>query len=171
MGLQALRGAREGIKAAVARCEELLSHMEVAQQVEGIILQGPGPDVAPFLDALSRLDTSIAFLSSSRLPRPACSACFFIHPTARFAANLSNFLFLPPLFFPPIFFFLTIFFKYIFKQKRGEGKSCSCKLACSACDIPALFAMSTGRYCLCKPFGLLVHCALRHVPYRGRLCV
>ncbi|KAK9812710.1 hypothetical protein WJX72_002444 [[Myrmecia] bisecta] len=62
----ALIQARENIKTARDKAEEVLDHLDTSRKVEARILQGPRADLDGFLKALERLDRAITFLKGHR---------------------------------------------------------------------------------------------------------
>ncbi|BDA42170.1 Exocyst complex component EXO70A1 [Coccomyxa sp. Obi] len=71
---QALRTAQKNIKLAREEVEEMLGHLDTARQVEATILAGPRSNLAAFLKALKRLETSNHFLEKHRQVPTADSA-------------------------------------------------------------------------------------------------
>lgn len=64
--VQALLRARENIKKARERAEEVLEHLDTSRKVEARIMRGPRNDLDAFLKALERLEEAIKYLASHR---------------------------------------------------------------------------------------------------------
>ena len=63
---QALRAARDEVRAALEHAEQALDHLDAARRLEPVILAGPEADVDAFLDALSALDAAAAYLTRAK---------------------------------------------------------------------------------------------------------
>lgn len=61
---QALRAARDEVRAALATAERALTHLDAPRQLEAAVLAGPEADLPAFVDALGRLDETVAFLKA-----------------------------------------------------------------------------------------------------------
>ncbi|KAK9818574.1 hypothetical protein WJX74_001369 [Apatococcus lobatus] len=71
---QALLRARENIRKARERAEEVLEHLDTSRKVEGRIMKGPRSDLDSFLKALERLEEAIRYLGSHRNLQPSGTA-------------------------------------------------------------------------------------------------
>ena len=72
---QALRAARDEIRASLATSETALEHLDAARRLEPVVLAGPrGDNLSAFLMALSKLDEAAAFLSRHKSGLVAAAA-------------------------------------------------------------------------------------------------
>lgn len=71
---QALRAARDEVRAALADAELTLHHLDAPRRVEAAVLAGPEADLPGFLRALAELGAAVSFLEPRRDDLPAADA-------------------------------------------------------------------------------------------------
>lgn len=76
----ALTKARDNLRKAKERAEEVLEYLDASREVEGVINEGPRANLQAFLQALTKLDGAIEFLQQHRHMHTAADA--LAHTTA-----------------------------------------------------------------------------------------